>query len=660
MAEMHILGSRFDRKFRQELNENFGNLSDSFTNAVDIVAKEAFDLVVDSAKIEWLSPVNTFSELDTTYPEATEGKTAMVRDTDKVYRKDGEGWKEIQEIDATAVNEVDSRLSADISLVNQSTAIREVANKPYRKKVVNQFPLRFPDYDAIVSSEEVTYIYPQSFTIDWETREIFFLYSPNGGTSSKRWVVVYDVDNATYKSSFSAGNAGGEGIVVKYEDATRYLYVKTTGQSLGKFALNELPENLTTLSPQVEFNVGLYYEFSYRNGTWLVEQSGAVLGNYVRRTLFSLYDDAFNLKGNINFSIADGGFNVGDYVMRLPKRQGIALGDGYILQSIGGAALKSDVSDNPYKYQGIRTYSQSGNLVTEGIVHPDKMMSQMEGSGILCERIENEGVHVSPDGNVYTLFVHQGRFVEESNESGLILFEEFSDDLSAIDFSPSAVFYTPFDEVKLSSGIYPRSADGNMYNPLTGEKLDSFNKICNFMSQADIPKFSFYSSAVSVIDINNTPIPPTTHVIINNSNNETFFVEFLGDPNNKRFIIYGPPGAKQQKEIFYQGQPPLALTLGSGVTNYFEHYPTTVKKDSEGIVVLDGMVNVPNTRPVVITTLPAGYRPGANLSFTVALSASSAGGYGVITVQTNGEVRLVYSSSNVTYTGLNGIVFKTI
>lgn len=115
MAEMHVLGSKFDRKFRQELNENFDNLSDSFTNAVDIVAKEAFDLVVDSAKIEWLSPVSTFSDLNESYPDADEGKTVMVRDTGKVYRRSDGKWEEIQQIDAGPVNEVDSRLTAQLA-----------------------------------------------------------------------------------------------------------------------------------------------------------------------------------------------------------------------------------------------------------------------------------------------------------------------------------------------------------------------------------------------------------------------------------------------------------------------------------------------------------------------------------------------------------------
>lgn len=535
---------------------------------------------------------------------------------------------------------------------------RELKNKVFKKKVFKELPLRFADYQTIVNNEAVTYIYPQSFTIDWQSNEIFLVYSPTGGTSSKRWIVVFDLNSASYKRVFSAGNGGGEGIVIKYEPEGRFLYVKSSGRSLGKYNINTLPTNLSTLTPVAQYDVGLHYEFTYRNGTWMVEQGGAVTGNYIRRTLFNLYNDDFQLTGTINFNISDGGFGEGDYYNYLPKRQGIALGDSEIYQAIGGAALKSDQVDMPIKYQGIKVYNQSGKFQSEGIMHHVKMMEVLEQHGYTCERVENEGVHVDPDDNVYTMFVYQGRFTTTSNQEGILIFAEFNNELDAIDFTTAATTYQNFDEKALSASTFPRSADGDMYHPLTGAKLDSFNKICDFMAQGNVPRFSFYSSATSVVDISGVAVPATTLVIINNSNNETFFVEYLGDPNNKRYMIYGPANARQQKEIYYKGDTPEVLTLGSGVSNYFAQHPLAVKRDAEGFVVLDGMVNVPETRPVRIATLPSKYRPPANLSFVVALSASTFGGYGVITVQANGEINLVYTSSNVTYTSLNGIVYK--
>ncbi|MGP9039823.1 hypothetical protein [Cytobacillus kochii] len=99
----------------EELNNNIKKTNEDFQRAEEIITEKAFDRVVDSAKIEWLPPVNTFNLLNTTYPNATTGKTVMTRDNGKVFRKEGTSWVEIQQIDAGPVNEVDSRLTAQLA-----------------------------------------------------------------------------------------------------------------------------------------------------------------------------------------------------------------------------------------------------------------------------------------------------------------------------------------------------------------------------------------------------------------------------------------------------------------------------------------------------------------------------------------------------------------
>lgn len=89
-------------------------LNDNIDSIISDVTGELKTEIVDSAKIFWKSPVANFAALATTYPGAVEGDTAMTRDTGKVYRFDGSTWIEIQDIDPTAINEVDTRLSADV------------------------------------------------------------------------------------------------------------------------------------------------------------------------------------------------------------------------------------------------------------------------------------------------------------------------------------------------------------------------------------------------------------------------------------------------------------------------------------------------------------------------------------------------------------------
>ena len=105
-----------DRNFRNDTNRNWDTLEYGFNNVVEITSVAAFEKVVGSAKIVWLSPVNKFSDLTTTYPQAVEGNTVMVRDTGKIYRFNGTQWIEIQDINPTALNEVDNRLTKYMEL----------------------------------------------------------------------------------------------------------------------------------------------------------------------------------------------------------------------------------------------------------------------------------------------------------------------------------------------------------------------------------------------------------------------------------------------------------------------------------------------------------------------------------------------------------------
>lgn len=107
-----------NRNYRNVLNKNlvyiendFKNMVLKFEDVVDTVSGRAFDKVVNTVKIEWLPPVNTFADLETTYPNAIEGKTVMTRDSGKIYRFNGAEWIEIQDIDPSAINEVERRLN---------------------------------------------------------------------------------------------------------------------------------------------------------------------------------------------------------------------------------------------------------------------------------------------------------------------------------------------------------------------------------------------------------------------------------------------------------------------------------------------------------------------------------------------------------------------
>mgnify|MGYP002759748333 CR=1 FL=1 len=66
---------------------------------------------IDSASLIWKEPVNTFSEIATTYTAPVEGWTVFVRDTGQVYRRTGTAWLEIQDIDPAPINMIENKVS---------------------------------------------------------------------------------------------------------------------------------------------------------------------------------------------------------------------------------------------------------------------------------------------------------------------------------------------------------------------------------------------------------------------------------------------------------------------------------------------------------------------------------------------------------------------
>ncbi|GEN87257.1 phosphodiester glycosidase family protein [Oceanobacillus sojae] len=105
------INPQWTRKTRNDINHNFTELYGEVDNFIEIITDEVVGNIINSAKILWESPVETYADLPL---NEQEGVARMVRDTGKVYRFNGVGWVEIQEIDPTAINEVDSRLSKRI------------------------------------------------------------------------------------------------------------------------------------------------------------------------------------------------------------------------------------------------------------------------------------------------------------------------------------------------------------------------------------------------------------------------------------------------------------------------------------------------------------------------------------------------------------------
>lgn len=135
--KLNRTGSNWTELERNKINENWRIIEGNYNNVVDKVSKEAFEKVVDSAKLNWKEPVGTVEDLPS---NAEEGDTRMVREgadgIAEVYRYDGERWSKIQEFDATAINELDSRFTSQLADIEQRKVDKFEMNK-FKADIMN-------------------------------------------------------------------------------------------------------------------------------------------------------------------------------------------------------------------------------------------------------------------------------------------------------------------------------------------------------------------------------------------------------------------------------------------------------------------------------------------------------------------------------------------
>lgn len=473
-------------------------------------------------------------------------------------------------------------------------AILAGSNKLFSRRIYKQLPAVFPFYDTIVNTYQHDYIYPQGFTIDWDAKEVFIVYEPSMDGDTQRWVVVWGLDGI-YKTVFSAGNSGGEGIVVKYENGSRYMYIKTDAGKLGKYLINVLPANMTRIQPVQEYDLNIAFEFSYRNGTWIVEQGNPGYGTYQRRTAHHLFDDSFNRIGQIDIASEYGGYYSSEYADYIPKRQGIALGDNEIYQAIGGSYRTDTGEIIPYSYQGITVLDRSGEIISEALMNPGLMINKLiQTENTYSERIENEGVHVAPDGKVYSLAVHLLDFEANlSQMNGLIIYEEMSAHKDAVDYSDCARIFPRVSRQLIENGAFP-STNGKMYDPYKATEMTTFEDILALMEGIELSNFSFFSNTITtgIKDVSGKTVPSDTLVTITNANNYTYYVRYTGTTTTNEFVIYGNPNERSQTEIKTQTRQ-LTENAGSAIYKYGVNFNSLTQT---GWFYMDsGAANNPNT-----------------------------------------------------------------
>lgn len=567
--------------------------------------------------------------------------------------------------DGTLADIINEEIFQDLNdLIN--TNFKELSNNKlevnyqHKRKIQHVLPLKFPHWQQFNNDNEGTRLYPQSFTMDWTDKEVWIYYSPtNTSVTNDRVVAVYDMECNEYKTSFIAGHAGGEGIAIRRFNGNRYLYVKEANHILGRYLINELPTPLQVLTPQETYEVNMEWQFATDNEKWLFVDADSDYGREYRKSSLSLTDTSFNLIGGIAVDKSASGIFNSPYEKRFTKRQGIALGNSKIYFGLGGYV--DILQDNPYGDYGVRVLNMQGEIETDGVTNSQEMGNILIEKGFNVDRIENEGVHVSPEGKVYSLCITTDVDPVHSEKEGVIIFEEFSGHEDAINFSKNSTFYPMLNHDLINSSMYPRIYKGQYINQLTGEIFTSIAQVINYMFDTSMTTIRMFSSIQKLHSEYYGGNVPNNHLIeITNFNNISAQITYHGNAAIKdvKTNYYVDSETKEHVEKKIYDNRWHDINLESGISSFYTGQPTRVIVSND-VKVSEGMLKGISGKdtPFKIGTLPEDVRPFFNKTMVVALDSSPSGSFGIITFERTGDIIVNHMNKNADTISLNGLAY---
>ena len=473
----------------------------------------------------------------------------------------------------------DDVTTAVTALQTQIDAARQVQRLDFRlihrRRLLKQFPRRFPDYPTVYAMGGNLSLSPQAFTIDEATDEIFILYAQYSAPNEAGWVAVFDWVSKTYKGCFSVGWSG-EGLDIEYAGGTRLLTARRTNTSLAKFDITTLPANLSAPTPvSTHALTSVNHRFSRRGNEWLVAQTSSRAPS---RHVMALYDSAFGRKGAFAFNFIEGGYTSDAVEDWFPKQQSLALGTNVVAAGLGGH-WQAPEPITGYAHQGLRLHGLNGCKLIEAIWSPDRLITLANSNGWGFNKIENEGVHFTADGSLWSMHICKTIAGTSPTTDGIAIIEEFSTHPDAVDFSAAAASLPWYDPIATSVDLFPRVGP-DLVNPFTGIAFASVADILGFMVAANHPTFSFYSNTgTAITDFLGGAIPGETLVTIHNCNASTFLMEWNVVSGNasqrvlRRFRIHRPSGIQLELTPIRLGG--YTASADAAITGYITVYDST-------------------------------------------------------------------------------------
>lgn len=254
-------------------------------------------------------------------------------------------------------------------------------------------PLSNPFNNDILARSGARYMYPQQSCLDEASNRLFVINATRGGGDRSQWASVYDWTTGKFLSVFQVGDGLGETCVIERTGPVVGLWIKSKGNNLLKFNVTSTPAAMSKPAYEGKSKTSVYYQAAKSGDLWLSEQ------NTPDRNVFQILDWTFKKQSEVSLRDPDLGKE------KRPKRQALATWNGQIVASYGSNFIPG--RDPSVTKFGVRVFDRNGSMVSDQLSDPSAVMSALGSQGVPTTRLENEGVFITSNGEVYVLAVTQ-------------------------------------------------------------------------------------------------------------------------------------------------------------------------------------------------------------------------------------------------------------
>ena len=401
----------------------------------------------------------------------------------------------------------------------------------FNSDVVQNLPVRFPDYDEIINKYGYNYIFPQCAVVFEDI--IYICYLSSGGDSSPPWIAKYQFLSGQYLGCFSAGYWISEGIEVLRKNGVLTLFIRGHDNSIEEFNI-ENTNNMEVLEYTNQYDINMHSMFFHREGKIYVSARHQV-GHTTTRDIFHIYDLNFNFEGIVQLDKYSASLTGGTYENYFHKIQAFTSWNGYIIGGFGGTYSPSNGTPTTRQMQGVKAFSMSGELVAEALWNPQTAMDAFKKIGVRTTIMEQEGVF-SYENRLFSIMVtHSHSNTEYAYDEGIVILELNNGDTLGLENHKAPLLPNP----KNIEYVMQASFNSRLLNPVTGIDMTTIKDVITYMRNAGITHYEFYSSGLNpaITDFNGNNIPSGNFVKIYGVNGFTYRMEQYGSTSVRSFWI---------------------------------------------------------------------------------------------------------------------------